>query len=402
LKNSFQVVILIVSLSLLLTRFCVIDTEARPEFAAREDKECSFCHLDPAGGGPRNPVGKVYEENGYEFPKDFDPEAVMEQIEELAKTFTPSIDIRTAYIKTTDVAPKMNAVASCNNCHSSVDSFFLMQGELTVNAQPSKKLKLTLSNNMGSTLNMFATVDAVPKHLYVKVGQFRLPFGIKQKDHNILVHQGYHLGSNKRDVGIEVGGAYGKLFYNAAVFNGRAPGQRVSGDTVDANQHKGWTATVGGAAGPLRGGVSYLLDTPLDRREMVASAFLTAAYKNLSLEGEFDFGGDFGVGEGIGFSDEDITSKGYYLGAKYRISPKFILSGRYELFDRDRRIRGDAGRRVTLTARYDIIDNGSLELYYWGNIENKDRLDDASIGDAQTLRQLQGVDQFILMSHFWF
>ena len=231
-----------------------------------------------------------------------------------------------------------------------------------------------------------------------------LTFGIKQKDHNILVHQGYNLGSNKRDVGVEVGGAYGKLFYNAAVFNGGNPTIFNGGGAIgaDNNQNKGWTATVGGAAGPLRGGLSYLLNKPLDRREMVTSAFLTAAYKNLSLEGEFDSGGDFGVGEGIGFSDEDITSKGYYFGAKYRISPKFILSGRYELFDPDRRIRGDAGRRLTLTARYDIIDNGSLELYYWGNIENKDRLDDASIGDAQTLRQLQGVDQFILMSHFWF
>ena len=328
----------------------------------------------------------------------------MAKVEELAKTLTPSVDIRTAYIKTTDVAPEENAVAGCNNCHSSVDSFFLMQGELTINAQASKKLRLTLSNNMGSTLNMFATVDAIPEHLYVKVGQFRLPFGIKQKDHNILVHQGFNLGSNQREVGVEVGGSYGKLFYSAAAFNGGNTTIFNGGGALgaDNNQNKGWVATIGSAVGPLRGGISYLLDKPQERREMVASAFLTAAYKNLSLEGEFDFGGDFEVGKSIGFSDEDITSKGYYVGAKYRVIPEFILSGRYELFDPAREMKGDAMQRVTVTARCDILENASLELYYWLNIENKDRLDDAAIGDAQRLRQLKGMDQIILMSHFWF
>ena len=129
----------------------------------------------------------------------------MEAAEEVRQRLTTAVNIRTAYIKTAHVDLEGRARATCTSCHSSVDSFLLMQGELTVNAQASDKLRLTLSNNMGATLNMFATVDAVPKHLYVKVGQFRVPFGLKQRDHNILVRQGYNLGSHKRDVGIEVG-----------------------------------------------------------------------------------------------------------------------------------------------------------------------------------------------------
>ena len=73
-------------------------------------------------------------------------------------------------------------------------------------------------------MNAFATVDAIPKHLYVKVGQFQLPFAIKQKDHNILVRHGYGLGPNKRDVGIELGGTAGKVFYTAALFNADTTG----------------------------------------------------------------------------------------------------------------------------------------------------------------------------------
>ena len=376
--------------SALLVASFVSNSTARPEFAAMEEKECSFCHLDPAGGGPRNAIGQVYEDNYFEFPEDFDPEAIMEKAEEVRQRLTTAVNIRTAYIKTTHVDLGGSAIARCDSCHSSVDSFLLMQGELTVNAQASDKLRLTLSNNMGKTLNMFATVDAVPKHLYVKVGQFRVPFGLKQRDHNILVRQGYNLGSYKRDVGIEVGGAYGKLFYNAAVVNGN----RSAGQAADSNDHKGLAATAGGTVGPLRGGVSFLLDRPIDR-EVTAGVFLTAARKNLTLEGEFNFGGRFSDNESFDFRNDDITSKGYYFGAKYRVVPELVLSGRYGLFDPDRTFKGDGRRRVTLAAQYIFMQNGSLELFYWLNIANDDN-------EMDTDRQLEGVDQLILMSHFWF
>ena len=389
----FHLGFLIFLLSALLIVSLVDDGTARPEFAAMEDKECSFCHLDPAGGGPRNAIGQVYEDNYFEFPEDFDPETIMAEAEEVRQRLTTAVNIRTAYIKTAHVDLEGRERASCTSCHSAVDSFLLMQGELTVNAQASDKLRLTLSNNMGSPLNMFATVDAIPKHLYVKVGQFRIPFGLKQRDHNILVRQGYNLGSHKRDVGVEVGGAYGKLFYNAAVVNGN----RSAGQAADNNQHKGWTATAGGTLGPLRGGISFLLDRDRDLdREMIAGAFLTAVHKNLTLEGEFNFGGSVGDDESIGFSDDDIASKGYYFGAKYRVMPGLMLSGRYGLFDGDRTLKGDGSQRVTLAAQYIFMQNGSLELFYWLNIANEDR------DEATADRQLEGVDQLILMSHFWF
>ena len=36
-------------------------------FAKKEGKACSFCHVNPKGGGPRNPTGRDYEANGYAF-----------------------------------------------------------------------------------------------------------------------------------------------------------------------------------------------------------------------------------------------------------------------------------------------------------------------------------------------
>jgi hypothetical protein len=377
---------LIASISLSLFFPSVV--EARPEFAAELEKECSFCHLDPAGGGPRNRIGEIFEENYFEFPEDFDMEAVTEEAKEVVKQLTTSLDFQTAFIKTTHVSEEgSGAIAGCNSCHSSIDRFLLMQAEVTFNAQASEHVRLTLSNNVGTTLNAFATVDAIPKHLYVKVGQFRLPFAIKHKDHNILVREGYGLGSNKRDIGVEIGGSAGKIFYNAAFFN------------ANNAAAKGGLGTLGAQLGPIRAGVSAILEKPSEDWERLIGAFLTASYAGVSIEGEFNFGNS---GEVAAFTPDAVDSKGYYVGAKYRILRQLTVAGRYGLFDPDRMVKGDANQRVTLSAQYNFIENGAISLFYWANLANADHSADDTITDKGTLRQLQGTDQIILMSRFWF
>ena len=269
-KKSFLRLALVVGVTMCL--FLPKTAEARPEFATELGKECSFCHIDPAGGGPRNRVGEIFEENYFEFPEDFDMDAVTEEAKEIVKQLTTSLDLQTAFIKTTHVDAGENAIAGCNSCHSSIDRFLLMQAEVTFNAQASEHVRLTLSNNAGTTMNAFATVDAIPKHLYVKVGQFRLPFAIKQKDHNILVREGYGLGSNKRDVGVELGGTAGRLFYNAAFFN--------AGNAAA----KGGLGTVGTQLGPIRAGVSGIFEKPGEDWERLIGTFFTASFAGFSLE----------------------------------------------------------------------------------------------------------------------
>ena len=128
---------------------------------------------------------------------------------------------------------------------------------------------------------------------------------------------------------------------------------------------------------------------------MVAGAFLTAVHKHISVEAEVNVGNSFASDENL-LGDLDVASIGYYAGARYRVIPKLILSGRYEAFDPDRGQGGDESRRLSVVARYTVTNNATLELYYWGNIANKNRAPDTKD------RQLAGVDQIILMSHFWF
>jgi hypothetical protein len=42
---------------------------ALPAYAQKEGKACGYCHVNPAGGGPRNAMGKKYEAGGHTFKK---------------------------------------------------------------------------------------------------------------------------------------------------------------------------------------------------------------------------------------------------------------------------------------------------------------------------------------------
>ncbi|MCE9638313.1 MAG: hypothetical protein K8T90_21640 [Planctomycetes bacterium] len=58
------------ALSVALAAAVVVGTEpaaAMQEYAKKEGKECSFCHLNPKGAGPRNAKGREYEANGHLF-----------------------------------------------------------------------------------------------------------------------------------------------------------------------------------------------------------------------------------------------------------------------------------------------------------------------------------------------
>ncbi len=40
---------------------------ATPAYAAQTKKACGYCHVNPAGGGPRNANGQKFEQNGHKL-----------------------------------------------------------------------------------------------------------------------------------------------------------------------------------------------------------------------------------------------------------------------------------------------------------------------------------------------
>ena len=41
---------------------------ALPAYAAATGKACGTCHVNPAGGGPRNAFGEAFAANGHKLP----------------------------------------------------------------------------------------------------------------------------------------------------------------------------------------------------------------------------------------------------------------------------------------------------------------------------------------------
>ena len=62
--------LLLLAVSLTLT---VSPAQARPEFAQLTGQPCSYCHISPLGGGPRNENGKAFEEELSEMNIELDP-----------------------------------------------------------------------------------------------------------------------------------------------------------------------------------------------------------------------------------------------------------------------------------------------------------------------------------------
>jgi hypothetical protein len=40
---------------------------ATPAYAAQTKKACGYCHVNPAGSGPRTPAGTKFEKNGHKL-----------------------------------------------------------------------------------------------------------------------------------------------------------------------------------------------------------------------------------------------------------------------------------------------------------------------------------------------
>jgi mono/diheme cytochrome c family protein len=55
------------ALALAVVTVASAPAQATPAYAAQEKKACGFCHVNAAGGGPRNAAGKKYEANGHKF-----------------------------------------------------------------------------------------------------------------------------------------------------------------------------------------------------------------------------------------------------------------------------------------------------------------------------------------------
>ena len=72
LKTTSKLTIALLSASAVVGLVLIVSVAPRPAaalpaYAASTKKPCSFCHVNPAGGGPRNATGTKFEKNGHKL-----------------------------------------------------------------------------------------------------------------------------------------------------------------------------------------------------------------------------------------------------------------------------------------------------------------------------------------------
>ncbi len=184
-------------------------SSALPLYASREGKTCIACHHDPNGGGMRNDFGFLYGKNrhGQDSESKWAKVTVDPRINDWIAL---GMDTRVLYIAShTSGGPTLGT-----------STFFPMQGQLNIAVTPHDYLTIVSSHGIRidpdqyEVRELYGLIHGLPDDLYVQVGRFRLPFGLRQDDHTSYIRTQDFLpyDSQLDHAGIEVGMTGSKCF----------------------------------------------------------------------------------------------------------------------------------------------------------------------------------------------
>jgi hypothetical protein len=200
--------------------------------------ECIQCHVNPTGGGMRNAYGRnVFEHAILTLSSRPDPEswlapATLSGPEDEAARDAPFSgdltewlamggDVRAAYLW---IRPDRGVLPG--EPREVTSTFFLMQADLYHSAVlgPHVTLNLDVGAYSGfeawGLLRLFRDPAPDDLDLYVKLGRFLPPFGIREVEHQLFTREAVGLGAQDRDTGLEVTALYGPGTLSLALLNG--------------------------------------------------------------------------------------------------------------------------------------------------------------------------------------
>jgi hypothetical protein len=297
---------------------------ALPLYASREGTKCASCHFDPNGGGMRNEFGFSYDKNRHSMEEetkfgslDVDPQ--------LNQWIRFGADVRLMYL----------GVDVDNSSELDSYSFFPMQGNLRVALTPQEHLTVVASHGLYlderpspeldyTGRELYALVHGLPHDLFLQVGRFRVPFGLRQDDHTSFVRSPEFLpyDSQKEDAGIAFGSVGKNGWFEFSYTNGGAPSTTGQAETI--------AGKVAWAFPLVQGGISGYSDMGVFDQDRW-SIYLTKTFRSLTLLGEYAGGTDE-------FAFRRINSMAAFAEADYRVSRGLNLRAKFDYLDSDREI----------------------------------------------------------------
>jgi hypothetical protein len=206
-----------------------------PLYAARNGLPCGTCHFDPNGGGPRNEFGFAFakKRHSQEEEPEGSPWKDLNLTNRIGDNMPVYLGVNQRFMLFTNATVKNDSLDRFG--------FFSMESAIHITFQPHPRLTLVYSNDVFSsvsTINLprqrdaYGMISGFPFDGYMKVGRFRVPFGLRMDDHTVATRVGFldfaggktFLPYDPRlpDMGVEVGADRSGIFGRASYTDGRA------------------------------------------------------------------------------------------------------------------------------------------------------------------------------------
>ncbi len=233
----------IIALILLLVSARV---EAEPYLAVRQGLKCMACHVNPTGGGLRNPAGHAFAQNELASRRIDAGEAPW--LGQVSRHFSIGGDLRASatYTELSD-AENQDAAFALDELRAYFD-FSVIPERLSIYVDQ------RLGPGGASNLEAYGRLwlDQRSRY-YIKAGQMYLPYGLRLEDDTAFVRRVPGINFSTPDNGVELGLETGPWTAQLAVSNGTAGGP-------EGNSGKQWSLRGEYVDAAWRLGASYNLN----------------------------------------------------------------------------------------------------------------------------------------------
>jgi hypothetical protein len=326
-------------------------------FAAKEGTRCSTCHVNPTGGMIRTQVGIDYAQNDHSFQEQENSAPLLSFI--MGENLQAGSDMRFMY--------NYNDSTELPS-YQSRSSFFTMQGALYLSANLGKNLVLFYNNDfgfagLGQNREVWGMLRKLAYNGYLKVGRFRLPYGIRMDDHTSFVKDSLGFGTHSQDNGIEVGFTPATFYTYLALTNGEE--HYVP---FDRNTYKAFTASAGFIIRHLSFGGSFYFNRSsigVQEKQRVG-AYGSLYFNRVTLLAEADYGWDDSLKGFVPPSRELLAG---YAQALYQLFPTLRMTAKFDYWDPHRGMQDDDIQRVTVGGDLYLFKLSELKLQYRINLE---------------------------------
>ncbi len=289
--------------------------DALPLYASREGRNCISCHFDPNGSAMRNEFGFNYGKNRHSMGEE-ERWANVTVNPQLNDWIRLGLDTRFMYY----------ASHEDGTSGASASTFFPMEGNLRVAIQPHDYLTIIGTHglvvespgfpNAYVARELYGLFHGFAKDLYLQVGRFRLPFGLRQEDHTSFTRSTLVLpyDSQKEDAGIEVGAIGNKWF---------GQGSFTTGGYPFSEQASTFAAKVGRASRAFQIGLSGYDETDNHLPDVYRwSLYASTTRGRFTVLGEY-VADDF---------NPDVSRRGAFTEVVYRASRGVDLRAKLDYF----------------------------------------------------------------------